>query len=253
MPELLFTVATDSPPEFHLLAEALRREVVAQDAVARLVDKPPPPRPDRVYVALGAPSELRDAPQRQRARTIVVSPSQPGSPGHQAVLELAPRVALTLHPNFFVARRLIDRGLRAAHLQLGYTPAWDESIGAERSLDTVEANRIDRLSKAKLALISGNEGPLAFDWLHSLLAIHRGAVVLHEHCFGAAPLDAGRHMFVASGDSVEAVADALLADPERRGRVATEAHRFISELLPMSVGASALLGYARSLLVQPAD
>ncbi len=237
MPELVFSVAAGSGHAYEMLAEALQGEVGRQDAVVSPVTgELPALRPDRVFVAVGAVEELAQAPEARRDRTILISPSPPGTARFDAEMAMAPKVALTLHPNFAVARKMQDEGLPAGHLQLGYEPAWDA---------------FDPAAGTELEIIRSESEMPCFDWLRALLAIHRGAVVLHERCLGSPPLIAGRHIFVASRESIPAMAEALRADQERCQRVAQEAHLFISRLLRMEIGAAALIGHARVLVVQP--
>lgn len=238
MPEFVFSLLGDVPSEQRLLAESLRDQLVAQDADARILeDKLPLARPDRVVVAVGDPEPLAKAPGPVRTKTIRIAFGTPGNEQGAAGGEIADLIALTVSPNFAAVEQMRKAGWRAAHLQLGYEPAWDrcEEVAGDPPLTLIEGL---------------GEAPY-FDWLASLLAIHRGTVVLHEHSIGYLPLRPGQHIFVAARERLNCVAAALEQDPERRRQTATAAHDFLARLVPMSVAASALLGHARALLMQP--
>jgi hypothetical protein len=238
VPELIFTVAEDSPPAYGLLASALRDAVLREDADAELLSSStlPPPRPDRVYVLVGTPANPTAAPTQDLKRTIAISAALPGSAAWEATLALAPRVAITLHPNHAATQEIQASGCWAGHLQLGYEPSWD---------------RFDPAAEPELEVIRAPAEPAYFDWVAALAAIHSGAVVLHERAISTLPLIPGRHIYIAARESLPAVAEALRAEPERLRQTAAEAHDFIARLLRMDIGAAALLGHSRGLVVQP--
>jgi len=253
MPELIFTVAESAAPQHAFAAAALSDEVAQQDASATLIKGPLPElRPDRVFVAVGVPGGLSDAPEPVRAHTILISLSHPGTAEFEAEVALSTQVGMTLHANFAVALDLHAKGVRIGHLQLGFHREWAScDPAADRPVDLVRDEPGSRLEEAKLAVVSAGREQPCFDWPLALRAIHAGAVVLHERGRGMAPLAPGRHLFVAAPESATAVAEALLEEPTRLREVAAEARLFIERLLPMSIGAAALLGQARTLVVQP--
>jgi hypothetical protein len=233
MPELVFVEPGDGATA--ALAAALAVEVGSQDAAAMVAAEPPAPREDRVYVVLDGsgedgPAAVSPAPER----TIAVLLGPPGGEGFERGLELARSAGAAFHVNSAATERLLELGLPARHLQLGYAAPWDRGQSG---------------GSPELTLIDSSGG--YFDWLRYLDAVHGGAVVLHEHALGQAPLVAGKHVFVASPAALPAVAAMLVDDRERLSRVREEAREFLAGALPMALAASALVGMARVLVAQP--
>jgi hypothetical protein len=252
MPELAFLLSDGSTAQVVDLASALAEEVDQQDAATLLCsDAPPPPSGDRVYVILCGDGEVeREATCPALSRAIVVLLAPPGSDGFSRGVELARRAGAVFHVNSVATERLLELGLPARHLQLGYSADWGGfEPGATRTVPIVGADDLDLLPRAQLAIVHDRRGYL--DWLLLLGAIHRGAVVLHEQALGLAPLVAGRHLFVASPEAMDTMAAALLGDPARLDEVRVEALSFVRDALPLALAAAALVGMARTLVAQP--
>ena len=236
MPELAFVVPDTGPDPAADLIAALSEEVGRQDAVSLICTDFPEPRPDRVYVVLGANEGTgAGSTEAQLSRAIVVLLAPPGSTRFASEAELARRAGAAFHVNSVATERLLEVGVPARHLQLGYSPAWEVSSPAFASTE----------------LIAIDDSGGYFDWVRALRAIHGGAVVLHEHALGRAPLVAGRHLFLAAPDALAAISAALLDDRQRLDRVRREALDFAREALPLALAAAALIGTARTLVAQP--
>jgi hypothetical protein len=236
MPELAFVVPDTAGDSAAELAAALSHEVGSQDAASLVCAGYPEPRSDRVYVAFDAAEDRDGGPTAsQLSRTIAVLLAPPGSERFDAGAELARRSGAAFHVNHPATERLLDVGVQARHLQLGYSPAWEEASPAA--------------APEPLTTIRDCGG--YFDWVRALRAIHHGAVVLHEQSLGLAPLLAGRHLFVAAPAALDAVAEALLEEPQRLDRVRRESLDFLRGALPLALAAAALIGVARALVAQP--
>jgi hypothetical protein len=234
MPELAFLLPDSGSAGVADLVTALSREVGRQDAASLLcAGSPPPGRGDRVYVVFGGADE-GDVETPEPARTISVLLAPPGSDRFEEGVELGRRAGAVFHVNSVATERLLELGLPARHLQLGYSVDW---------------GGFDPETAPELAIVRDCGGYL--DWPRVLDAIHRGAVVLHEQALGLAPLVAGRHLFVAAPEALDTVAAALRSDPARLGRVRSEALDFVRGALPLALAAAALVGAARALVAQP--
>ncbi len=232
MPELVFVAPGDGAAAG--LVAALAAEVDRQDAVATVLADPPPPREDRVYVVFqGAEDGPTPAPTAP-ARTIAVLLGSPAGPHFEEGVELARAVGFPFHVNSVARERLLELGVPARHLQLGYAASWDSGEPA---------------ADPELVVIDNGGG--YFDWLRYLEVVHAGGVALHEHSLGQSPLVAGRHLFVASPSALPAVATALGEDRPRLREVRGEARDFLAAALPMALAAAALVGAARALVAQP--
>lgn len=229
MPELLFLAPDEQPAA--TLADALCREVDRQDAAARLVRELPPPRADRVYLVVEGYAEPAATLSPDPARTIHVLLASPQEEGFAAAAARARSAGAAFHVNFAAVEALHGLGVPARHLQLGHAEGCQAGGGR----------------RGELQILRGRY----FDWPRALLAMHGGGVVLHEQALGMAPLVAGRQLFVASAESLDAVAEALREDPERLARTGEEALGFLRTALPLSLAAAALLGAARTLVAQP--
>jgi hypothetical protein len=236
MPELAFVLPSGGADRVADLAAALAAEVGAQDAVAVVAASPPQPRPDRVHVLLQGAGEGETAlPARDLPRTIVVLLAPPRSERFAAGVELARQAGTVFHVNSAAIESLHALGVPARHLQLGYAPRWEGS-----SVPT----------SPPAAEILRDRGGYC-DWLGVLLAIHRGAVVVHEEALGVAPLLVGRHLLVGPPPELDALAATLERDPDRLARIQAETRDFLREALPMALAAAVLIGSARMLVAQP--
>jgi hypothetical protein len=237
MPELVFQAPVAGADRAARLVAALSEEVDRQDAISLICpDRLPETRPDRVYVLCqgAARREPEPAPD-QLQRTVLVMLAPPGSDRFERGVELARRVGAAFHVNSFAVESLLASGIPARHLQLGYSPGWDS---------------FERRSRpTELAIVDDSGGYL--DWLRTLDAIHAGAVVLHEQALGLAPLVAGRHLFIAAADGLDAMTAALAGDRDRLDEVSQQAYELIREALPLALAAAALVGTARTLVAQP--
>jgi hypothetical protein len=236
MPELAFVVPETAAGSVVEFATALSHEVGSQDAASLVCAGFPEPRSDRVYITIDAVEKKGCGPEASRlSRTISILLAPPGSKRFDAGAELARRSGVAFHVNLPATERLLDIGVQARHLQLGYSPVWEEASPAA--------------APEPLTTIRDSGG--YFDWVRSLCAIHRGAVVLHEQSLGLAPLLPGRHLFVAAPSALDAVAGALLEDPQRLDFVRRESLDFLRGALPLALAAAALIGAARALVAQP--
>jgi hypothetical protein len=229
MPELAFLAPHD--PVSRDLAAALCREVERQDAAALLAAAPPPPRPDRVYVAVEEEGMEGVATPDPR-RTILVALTSPADAAFEQTVERAREAGAVFHVNYPAIERLRQAGVPARHLQLGFAEG---------------CRGFDPAAAPELEVIGGRY----FDWPRAARAIHRGAVVLHRHALGVAPLVPGRHLFVGAEDSLDVLAEALRQDRDRLAEVRLQALEFLRDALPLSLAAGALLGAARALVAQP--
>lgn len=116
----------------------------------------PPADGNTVYVFVphehaGLPQENPWPPAEQRARTIALCVENPHTSWFEELARLAPQFPITLAINRASTSALRSRGIRAEHLQLGYTPRWDHWGGepCERPVDVsylgAEDARRDRL------------------------------------------------------------------------------------------------------------
>lgn len=234
MPELAFVAPGDGADPAAGLLAALREEVGREDAAARLDPAPPELRPDRVFVVLAGGEEARALAAPQLARTVAILLAPPGGAEFEREAEVARRAGAAFHVNAAATERLLELGIPARHLQLGFAAGWGEGGGA---------------AEPELAVLRDRGGYL--DWPALLAATRDGAVVLHERALGLAPLVAGRHLFVGDPAALGELAAALRRDPERLRRVQAEATEFLRTALPLALAAAALTGAARALVAQP--
>jgi hypothetical protein len=235
MPELAFLLPDPGAGPAVELTAALAAAVGRQDAAVLRAASPPPPRPDRVHVLLsGVVEEAAEPPPTALPRTILIFTAPPGSTGFERGAERARQAGAVFHANPAAVERLLELGVPARHLQLGYAVEWD---------------RWDPGRPAELETIADCGG--YFDWPRALAAMHGGRVVLHEAALGMAPLVAGRHLFVATSEALEDVATALRRDQPRLDKVRQQAHEFLRGALPLGLAAAALVGAARTLVAQP--
>jgi hypothetical protein len=233
MPELSFVLGSTASPALGDLVAALAGEVARQDAVAAVVSEFPDPRPYRVAVVFNAePEAQRELSAAEMTRTIEVVTISPGSGEFAAAAGLAARAGAAFHVNSAGLEQMFAAGVPARHLQLGFSPDWPDRPAEDDGLAVIE-------------------GQGYFDWVEALAAIHRGDVVLHEHSLGMPPLVAGRHVFVATSESLDLVGDLLRQDERRLESVREEASAFCRTALPLAIAAAALIGAARAGVAQP--
>jgi hypothetical protein len=141
MPELCFALSPRQDPLFVDIAEALRDELRALGAAAEVVvGELPEPTDGRVYV-LPSPLEqveLRDGrvPARVLPRAVFVCAEEPGTRRFDANLRLAGLAGAVMDVSRAGVRELRRVGIRAEHLRLGYTAAWDRcGDGGHRDID----------------------------------------------------------------------------------------------------------------------
>lgn len=142
VPELAFVMAPRQNLFFHELAGALRTEIEALGATTSLHEGNfPAPRPDLVYV-LTPPHEYFalmhgrvGPPPEALRRTVCICSEQPGTQFFEQNVLLAPRAGAIFDINPHAVRAFGLRGVRAQHLQLGWTAEWDHLRERERDID----------------------------------------------------------------------------------------------------------------------
>jgi hypothetical protein len=207
MTELAFVLAPGQNAFFAELATVLHQELRELGVDSTIGVGWPPPRTGRAY-ALVAPHEHviiagpRGLPSAVLPRTVCVCTEQPGMTWFDDGARLASRCGAVLDVNPRGAELLRARGIRAEHLQLGYTSAWDRfSAGAERDIDVAFLGG----ATERRERILGRCAPL--------LARHRCRLVLGDN---SRPNLASSGSFVAGADKLD-----LLA----RSRVLLNLHR----------------------------
>ena len=88
-------------------------------------------------------------------------------------------------------------------------------------------------------------------WRRVVDAIHAGAVVVSEHSSGLAPLEAGEHLLMATGDALAFVAEALLADEARLAAIRQAAYERLRSWYPFALSVSVLRAALLELLSHP--
>jgi Glycosyl transferase family 2/Glycosyl transferases group 1 len=143
MRELVFVLAPRQNAFFTELAAVLRGELWELGVNATLVEGWPAPESGRAY-ALVAPHEhsilagSAGLPAAALPRTVCVCTEQPETSWFEETAHLAARCGAVFDINLRGAELLRTRGVRAEHLQLGYSPLWDRfSPHADRDLDVV--------------------------------------------------------------------------------------------------------------------
>ena len=94
------------------------------------------------------------------------------------------------------------------------------------------------LAQTKIVLNLHREDDTNFEWLRATDAIHAGAVVVSEHSSAISSLEPGRHLLVASVESLPYVIDRLLDDEPRLARMRADAYERLHTWLPFSLSAS---------------
>ena len=138
MTRLTFVLAPGQNHFFVELAEALCDELRRLGADAETVTGGfPPLEPDRAY-ALIPPHEYfvleghRTPPSREQLRrTVFITAEQPETVHFRQNVAVADRAGALFDINARAARAYRRLGVRANHLQLGYTPSWDHFAAAE--------------------------------------------------------------------------------------------------------------------------
>ncbi len=141
MRELAFVLAEGQNAFFTELADTLREEVGELGVRTTRWVGWPPPEEGRAYV-LVAPHEHailagpRGLPAAVLPRTVCVCTEQPGTAWFDHGARVAARCGAALDINGRAVEELQRRGVRAEHLQLGYTPRWDRyAANGERDVD----------------------------------------------------------------------------------------------------------------------
>src|SRR4051794_6398584 len=121
MPELVFPMPDAGAGGGVDLAAALAEEVGRQDAVGTLcVGAALEARQDRIDVLLQDDGQGWVEASPEPARAIVVLTAPPGSERFEQGAELALRAGASFHVNAAAVERLLELGVGARHLQLGY-------------------------------------------------------------------------------------------------------------------------------------
>ncbi|MGI8557939.1 MAG: glycosyltransferase family 2 protein [Solirubrobacteraceae bacterium] len=141
-PELAFVMAAKQNLFFRELVGALRTEVERLGARTSLHEGNfPPPRADLVYV-LTPPHEYFSLmhgrvgpPPRALRRTVFICGEQPETHFFEQNVQLAARAGAIFDINRHAVSAFARRGIRAKHLQLGWTAEWDHLRERERDID----------------------------------------------------------------------------------------------------------------------
>ncbi len=107
------------------------------------------------------------------------------------------------------------------------------------------------LGQTKVMINLHHDDDAEFEWLRALDAIHAGAVVVSEHSSGIGALEPGKHLLVASGDSLPYVADALLHDEERLRTIRAGAYERLHSWIPFALPASIFRAAVIEILGRP--
>jgi hypothetical protein len=127
----------------------------------------------------------------------------------------------------------------AEGLRSGWTPTESRPTDAER---------LSLLTRARVLIsIHEQQGTSQLDWLHVAQAMANGTVVVSEAASDYDPLAPGKHLLVGDLESLGLLAVLALDDEERHRSLATEAHQFLLEELPLRPGVDALLLSAAEL------
>lgn len=137
-----FVSASGQNVFFGELMGAFQAELQAQGVeTLRSVDMFPPAQDDLVYVFvpheyMGMVEPASHPDPGQLARTVALCTEQPGTHWFEHAAEIAGRAGGAVDINVLGVRELRRRGVRAAHVPLGYVPAWDHWHGEERDRST---------------------------------------------------------------------------------------------------------------------
>jgi hypothetical protein len=271
----------------------------AGHATELVFDRFPSTREDCVYVVIPHEFHAWGNPggfpgRSQRERTIALCTENPGTEWFEATCELVPEFATAVSINRSSAAELRRRGIRCAHLQLGYVPQWDTWSGdpvAKRPLDVlylgaadprrdlllagmgkelstrscellippleprttprpdflVGAEKYHRLRSAKILLNLHRTTSASLEWMRFIEAICNGCVVVSEPCLDSQPLIPGQHFEQASAERIARAVNGLLDDPDRLGRLQSQAYEFIRGELPMQPAGERLAEIASEL------
>jgi Glycosyl transferase family 2 len=107
------------------------------------------------------------------------------------------------------------------------------------------------LAQTKVVINLHRDDDAEFEWLRALDAIEAGAVVVSEHSSGTGALEPGRHLLVASADSLPYVVESLLRDGERLRRIRAEAYERLRTWIPFALPASIFRAAVIEILGQP--
>ena len=144
MTRLTFVLAPGQNHFFVELAEALCDELRRLGAGAETVTGGfPPLEPHRAYVLI-PPHEYfvleghRTPPSREQLRrTVFITAEQPETVHFRQNVALADRAGALFDISSRAVRAYRRQGVRADHLQLGYTPSWDHFAAAEPADDLI--------------------------------------------------------------------------------------------------------------------
>lgn len=110
-----------------------------------------------------------------------------------------------------------------------------------------------RLLADSKVLLNVHQQELAYmEWHRVLSAVLNGCVVVSEHSLAIEPFVPGEHFVSADYDDLPHVLEAVLADPERRRRIAYAAYDLVREELPMTGAVDAILRAAERAAQSPA-
>ncbi|HYY74647.1 MAG TPA: glycosyltransferase, partial [Solirubrobacterales bacterium] len=108
-------------------------------------------------------------------------------------------------------------------------------------------DKLELLARTRVLLNVHRHSEPYFEWVRALEAIHCGAAVVSEWSRDYEPLIPGEHFLSARPESIGEVAALLLVDEGTRERLATAAHDFIRERLPLRASAESLADAAETV------
>lgn len=107
------------------------------------------------------------------------------------------------------------------------------------------------LAQSKVVLNLHADDRTGLEWLRVLDAIHAGAVVVSEHSSGIDTLEPGRHLLVASRESLPYVTDLLLRDERRLEQIRADAYERMRSWVPFALSASIFRAALIEILGRP--
>jgi hypothetical protein len=199
--ELVFVAARGQNAFFGELSSALRHELAALGVATDGAERFPEAQEGRVSVLL-APHEFAALAPPDAApsagdlrRTVSICTEQPGTKWFELGGRFARASGAVLDINGRGVRELSRRGIKAAHLQLGYTPLWERRSGGARGVDVCF---LGGASERRCRALSQYGGEL---WRHRCRLVFADNAVTQT---GAAP------GFVSGEEKLDLLADSRL-------------------------------------------